>query len=152
MTEEQLAKARRLAERDAFTSVRFDKGYIEEAPVPDAAADVVISNGVINLCVDKGAVFREIARILRPGGRMAISDIVTERPLTEAIVCDVNLWASCIGGALQEDDYERAIKEAGLHVTTMQENPQYLFLSDSAQGATTTFGVKSVSVLAAKPE
>jgi ubiquinone/menaquinone biosynthesis C-methylase UbiE len=152
MTEEQLAKARRLAERDAFTSVRFDKGYIEEAPVPDAAADVVISNGVINLCVDKGAVFREIARILRPGGRMAISDIVTERPLTEAIVCDVNLWASCIGGALQENDYERAIKEAGLHVTTMQENPQYLFLSDSAQGATTTFGVKSVSVLAAKPE
>jgi ubiquinone/menaquinone biosynthesis C-methylase UbiE len=152
MTDEQLAKARGLAERDAFTSVRFEKGYIEEVPVPDEAADVVISNGVINLCVDKGAVFREIARILRPGGRLAISDIVTERPLTEAIVCDVNLWASCIGGAMQENDYERAIKEAGLHVTTIQENPQYLFLSDSAQGATTTFGVKSVSILAAKPE
>jgi ubiquinone/menaquinone biosynthesis C-methylase UbiE len=152
MTDEQLAKARRLAERDTFPSVRFAKGYIEEAPVPDGSADVVISNGVINLCVDKDAVFREIARILRRGGRMAISDIVTERPLTEAIVCDVNLWASCIGGAMQENDYTRAIKEAGLHVTTVQENPQYLFLSDSAQGATTTFGVKSVSILATKPE
>jgi arsenite methyltransferase len=152
MTDQQLAKARRLAERDTFPSVRFDKGYIEAAPVPDGSADVVISNGVINLCVDKDAVFREIARILRPGGRMAISDIVTERPLTEAIVCDVNLWASCIGGAMQENDYTRAIKEAGLHVTTVQENPQYLFLSESAQGATTTFGVKSVSILATKPE
>ena len=151
MTEEQLAKARRLAERDAFAGLRFEKGYIEEAPVADDWTDVVISNGVINLCVDKGAVFREIARILRPGGRMAISDIVTERPLTEAIVCDVNLWASCIGGAMQENDYERVIKEAGLHVTEIQQNPQYLFISDSAQGATTTFGVKSVSILATKP-
>jgi ubiquinone/menaquinone biosynthesis C-methylase UbiE len=152
MTDEQLAKSRRLAERDAFTSVRFDKGYIEEAPVADGWADVVISNGVVNLCVDKDAAFREIARVLRSGGRMAISDIVTERPLTEAIVCDVNLWASCIGGAMQENEYERAIKEAGLQVTTVQQNPEYLFLSDSAQGATTTFGVKSVSILATKPE
>jgi ubiquinone/menaquinone biosynthesis C-methylase UbiE len=151
MTEEQLTKARRLAERDAFAGLRFEKGYIEEAPVSADWADVVISNGVINLCVDKGAVFSEIARILRPGGRMAISDIVTERPLTEAIICDVNLWASCIGGAMQEHDYESVIKEAGLHVTRIQENPQYLFLSDSAQGATTTFGVKSVSILATKP-
>ena len=107
MTDEQLTKARRLAERDGHTNVRFEKGYIEEAPVADASVDVVISNGVINLCDDKTAVFREIARMLKPGGRMAISDIVTERQLTEAIVCDVNLWASCIGGAMQEDDYRR---------------------------------------------
>jgi arsenite methyltransferase len=151
MTDQQLAKARRLAERDAFTGVRFEKGYIEEAPVGDGWADVVISNGVINLCVDKSAVFREVARLLRPGGRMAISDIVTERQLTEAIVCDVNLWASCIGGAMQEHDYERAIKDAGLEIKAIQENPQYLFISESAQGATATFGVKSVSILATKP-
>jgi hypothetical protein len=81
---------------------------------------------------------------------MAISDIVTERQLTEAIVCDVNLWASCIGGAMQEDDYRAAIEGAGLEIRAVQENPQYLFLSDSAQGATETFGVKSVSVLAVK--
>jgi SAM-dependent methyltransferase len=151
MTDEQLAKSRRLADRDGFARVRFEQGYIEDAPVADAWADVVISNGVINLCVDKPAVFREIARILRPGGRMAISDIVTERQLTEAIVCDVNLWASCIGGAMQADDYQRAITDAGLDVTHIQDNPQYLFISESAQGATATFGVKSVSILATKP-
>jgi len=88
--------------------------------------------------------------MLKPGGRMAISDIVTERRLTEAIVCDVNLWASCIGGAMQADDYSGAIEEAGLELRTVQDNPQYHFISDSAQGATETFGVKSISVLATK--
>ena len=151
MTDEQLTKARRLADRDGHTRVRFEKGYIEEAPVADGSADVVISNGVINLCDDKTAVFREIARMLKPGGRMAISDILTERQLTEAIVCDVNLWASCIGGAMQQDDYRRAIETAGLEFVKLQDNPQYHFISDSAQGATETFGVKSVSVLATKP-
>ena len=150
MTDEQLTKARRLAERDGHTNVRFEKGYIEEAPVADGSADVVISNGVINLCDDKTAVFREIARMLKPGGRMAISDILTERQLTEAIVCDVNLWASCIGGAMQEDDYGRAIEGAGLELAKVHDNPQYHFISDSAQGATETFGVKSVSLLAVK--
>jgi arsenite methyltransferase len=151
MTDEQLTKARRLAERDGYASVRFEKSYIEETPVIDESVDVLTSNGVINLCDDKTAVFREIARMLKPGGRMAISDIVTERQLTEAIVCDVNLWASCIGGAMQQDDYRRAIEEAGLELRTVQDNPQYHFISDSAQGATETFGVKSVSVLATKP-
>ena len=150
MTDEQLAKARHLAARDGFTSVRFEKGYIEEAPIADESVDVVISNGVINLCDDKAAVFREIARVLKPGGRMAISDIVTERQLTEAIVCDVNLWASCIGGAMQEDNYRHAIEDAGLELQTVQDNSEYQFISDSAQGATETFGVKSVSVLATK--
>ncbi len=92
---------------------------------PTARSDVVISNGVINLCDDKKAVFREIARMLKPGGRMAISDIVTEHQLTEAIVCDVNLWASCIGGAMQEDDYRRAIEAAGLEVDAVQDNAAY---------------------------
>jgi SAM-dependent methyltransferase len=151
MTDEQLAKARRLAVRDGYSTIGFEQGYIEDAPVEDAWADVVISNGVINLCDDKPAVFREIARILGPGGRMAISDIVTERQLTDAIICDVNLWASCIGGAMQEDSYRKAIEAAGLDVQEYTENPEYEFISDSAQGATRTFGVKSVSVLATKP-
>jgi SAM-dependent methyltransferase len=150
MTDEQLAKARGLAERDGFTGVRFEQGYIENAPVDAGWADVVVSNGVINLCDDKAAVFREIARMLAPGGRMAISDIVTERQLTEAIVCDVNLWASCIGGAMQQDDYRQAIESAGLEVREIRENPEYEFISDSARGATKTFGVKGVSVLAVK--
>jgi SAM-dependent methyltransferase len=151
MTDEQLAKARRLADRDGYPTVRFEQGYIEDAPVEGAWADVVVSNGVINLCDDKPAVFREIARILIPGGRMAISDIVTERQLADAIVCDVALWAACIGGAMQRDDYRDAIEATGLEVQVFQENPQYEFISDSAQGATKTFGVKSVSVLATKP-
>jgi ubiquinone/menaquinone biosynthesis C-methylase UbiE len=151
MTDEQLAKARRLAARDGFQSSHFEHGFLEELPVEDACGDAVISNGVINLCDDKKAVFAEISRVLRPGGRLAISDIVTERQLTEAIVCDVNLWASCIGGAMQQDDYRSAIEASGLEIRELRENPQYLFLSDSAQGATETFGVKSVSLLAAKP-
>jgi len=151
MTDAQLAKARRLARRDGFENTRFEHGYIEHLPVSDEWADVVISNGVINLCNDKAAVFREIARILRPGGRVAISDIVTEQRLTEAIVCDVNLWASCIGGAMQQDDYRSAIEAVGLEIAHVVENPQYRFISDSAQGATETFGVKSISVSATKP-
>lgn len=151
MTHEQLTKARRLAERDGYINLRFEQGYIEEAPIIDESVDVLVSNGVINLCDDKIAVFREIARMLKPGGRMAISDIVTERQLTEAIVCDVNLWASCIGGAMQQDDYRHAIELAGLELRTVKDNPKYHFISDSAQGATQTFGVKSVSVLATKP-
>lgn len=148
MTDAQLAKARRLAERDHLTNVRFEHGYIEQAPIEDGWADVVISNGVINLCGDKAAVFREIARILAPDGRMAISDIVTERELTEAIVCDVGLWASCIGGAMQEDAYRTAIEAAGLRIGKVVQNEQYRFTSDSALGATKTFGVKSVSLVA----
>jgi arsenite methyltransferase len=150
MTDEQLAKARRLATRDGFDNIRFEQGYIEGAPVPDDWADVVISNGVINLCSDKAAVFREVARILKPGGRMAISDIVTEQQLTESIVCDVNLWASCIGGAMQQDGYRDAIESAGLEVRAVRDNLEYRFISDSAQGATARYGVKSVCVLAAK--
>jgi arsenite methyltransferase len=150
MTDSQLDKARRLASRDGFSGVHFDKGYIEATPVKAGSMDVVISNGVINLCSDKASVFREIARVLKPGGRMAISDIVTEKPLSEAIVCDVNLWASCIGGARQQDDYRRDIEGAGLQVQEIRDNPEYSFISDSAQGATETFGVKSVSILAIK--
>jgi ubiquinone/menaquinone biosynthesis C-methylase UbiE len=150
MTDEQLGKSRALAARCGFARVRFDKGFIEDLPVETGSVDVVISNGVINLCADKSAVFAEIARVLKPGGRMAISDIVTDKPLTEAIVCDVNLWASCIGGAMQGGAYRESIEDAGLKVATIQDNPQYAFISDSALGATTAYGVKSVSLLAFK--
>ncbi len=150
MTREQLAKAEHLRAAAGFARVRFVEGYIEHPPVPDGAVDAVISNGVINLSADKATVFEAVERALVPGGRLALSDIVTERPLTEAIVCNAELWASCIGGAAQVDDYRSAI-EAGLRVETVRDNPAYAFLSDSARGATETYGIKSISLLAVKP-
>jgi ubiquinone/menaquinone biosynthesis C-methylase UbiE len=111
----------------------------------------VISNGVINLATDKTKVFREVARLLRSGGRLAISDIVTEVQLPETIVCNSTLWAACIGGAAQQDNYRAQIQTAGLNVIKIEDNPAYRFISDNARGASKKFGVKSVSLLAVKP-
>jgi arsenite methyltransferase len=151
MTDAQRAKAEALRQRHGVRNVTFVKGYIDAAPFEDGSFDVVISNGVINLAVDKPQVFREIARLLRPGGRLAISDIVTDVQLPETIVCNTTLWAACIGGAWQVDRYRQAIEDAGLRIVADQVNDQYRFLSDNAQGATKKFGVKSVSLRADKP-
>ncbi len=151
MTDEQRAKAERLRDRAGFAQVTYVKSYIENVPVPDASADIVISNGVINLSPDKLKVFREAARVLKSGGRLAISDIVTEVPLPESIVCNSTLWAACIGGASQQDDYRSRIGAAGLRIVTVEDNPSYQFISDNARGASKKFGVKSISLLAAKP-
>lgn len=148
-TPEQLAKSRRLAAASGVGNVEFREGRIEELPAPDEEFDCVISNGVVNLAADKARVFAEAARVLRPGGRLAIADIVTEQALTDAIVCDVDLWASCIGGAAQEDAYRDAIEAAGLRVEAVRRNP-YEFLSGQARGASDRYGVKSVSILARK--
>jgi arsenite methyltransferase len=151
MTDEQRSKAERLRDRGRFLNVTYVKGYIESAPLPDGVANVVISNGVINLAVDKTKVFREAARLLTPGGRLAISDIVTEVQLPESIVCNSTLWAACIGGAAQHDNYRRMIEAAGLRVVKVEDNPQYQFISDNAKGACKKFGVKSISLLAVRP-
>ena len=151
MTDEQRAKAERLRDRDGFLNVTYVKGYIEDAPLPAGLADVVISNGVINLATDKLKVFHEASRLLRPGGRLAISDIVTATQLPERIVCDSTLWAACIGGAAQQDKYRRAIQAAGLRLVKVEDNPQYQFISENAKAASRKFGVKSISLLATKP-
>jgi arsenite methyltransferase len=150
MTDAQRGKAERLRARDGFVNVSYHKAYIEHAPFSDDSIDVVISNGVINLAADKSAVFREAARVLKPGARLAISDIITEKELPEGVTCNATLWAACIGGALQQDRYTDAIREAGLRLVTLRSNPQYRFLTASAQKACTTYGVKSVSILAIK--
>jgi arsenite methyltransferase len=150
MTPAQLAKAERLGAEDGFGHVEFTDAHIEHLPFADATFDVVISNGVINLAPDKPAVFAEAARVLRPGGRLAIADIVTERPLHDDIVANTDLWASCIGGAAHEDAYQRAIEAAGLTAAEIKRNP-YQFISDQARNATAAYGVKSVSILAQKP-
>jgi arsenite methyltransferase len=148
-TSEQLTKARLLAHQTGIGNVDLREGDIEKLPVDDQCADCVISNGVVNLVPDKAAVFAEAARVLRPGGRLALADIVTEQQLTESIVCNADLWASCIGGAAQEDSYRQAIEEAGLRVERVRENP-YEFLSAQARTASVRYGVKSISLLAVK--
>jgi ubiquinone/menaquinone biosynthesis C-methylase UbiE len=150
-TVEQLAKARRIAARAEVSTVEFREGHIEHLPAEDESFDCVISNGVINLSPDKTQVFREVARVLRPRGRLALADIVSRQPLTEAIVCNADLWASCIGGAAQLDDYLASVEGASLNVSSVRDNPQYRFLSGSARGATETYGIKSISLLAVKP-
>jgi len=148
MTEQQLAKARRLAVEGGFGNVEFRVGYIERPPVEPGAYDCVISNGVINLSPDKPAVFSAAARALRPGGRLALADIVTETQLPEGVTCDASLWAACIGGAMQHDGYRGAIEAAGFEIEAWRENREYRFVSERADNATQKYGVTSVSILA----
>lgn len=146
-TPEQLRKACLLAAEAGLTQVEFVEGRIDDVPLPDGCADCVISNGVINLAPDKAAVFAEAARLLTPGGRLAIADIITERQLVDTIVGDADLWASCIGGATQRDSYQQAMQAAGFRAVQTKPN-DYRFLSDRAIGASTRYGVRSVSILA----
>ena len=150
MTDEQLKKSEQLRKENKFENVSFHKTYIEKLPFEDASFDVVISNGVINLCPDKEKVFAEVARVLKPEGRMVIADIVTEKQLPENVVCNSTLWAACIGGAAQQDDYRSAIENAGMEVLIVRNNDAYGFISKSAQGASKDYGVKSVSLFAQK--
>ena len=148
MTHEQLDKARRLAEQQEVSNVEFRQGYIESPPVAESAFDCVISNGVINLSADKPAVFAAAARALRPGGRLALADIVTAQQLPEGVTCDAALWAACIGGAMQRDRYREAIEKAGFAIEAWRDNAEYRFVSERADNATQKYGVTSVSLLA----
>jgi arsenite methyltransferase len=148
-TVEQLEKSRGLARDGGFDQVEFREGRIEQLPADSDSFDCVISNGVINLAPEKELAFAEAARVLRSGGRLAIADIVSEQQLKESIVCDADLWASCIGGAAQQDAYRNAIEAAGFQIEQLRENP-YHFISDQARNASSRYGVKSVSVLARK--
>jgi arsenite methyltransferase len=150
MTDEQLAKARGLAEADRFSQVDFRAGYIESPPVDDGGFDCVISNGVINLSPDKAAVFAAAASALSPGGHLALADIVSARQLPEGVTCDASLWAACIGGAMQSDLYREAIEAAGFEIDEWRENSAYRFVSERADNATQKYGVTSVSLLATR--
>jgi SAM-dependent methyltransferase len=114
MTDEMLEIARNHAVEAGVENVEFLKGDIEAVPLPDASVDVVISNCVVNLSVDKPAVFREIARVLRPGGRVGIADVVAEDRLTPAERAERGSFAGCIAGALSISEYEDGLRAAGL--------------------------------------
>ncbi len=149
MTTEQLNKAERLSKQHNFKQVVFRNSYIESIPVVSGSIDAVISNGVINLSSEKEKVFQEAARVLKTGGRLALSDIATTVKLPDNISCNATLWAACIGGAMQIDEYYALIEGAGMKVIKVKENP-YQFLSNSAKGATKDYGIKSISLLAVK--
>ncbi|MGI8926528.1 MAG: arsenite methyltransferase [Tepidiformaceae bacterium] len=118
MTAEMIALARKNAGKVGATNVEFRLGEIEHLPVGDAEVDVVISNCVINLAPDKDQVFREAFRVLRPGGRLQVSDIVWTRPTPESVKDDMEQWAGCIAGALLESDYLGKIRAAGFRDVT----------------------------------
>ena len=149
MTDEQLAKARGLAEHDGFPHVDFVESHIEELPFPDASFDVVISNGVINLSPTKDRVFAEAARVLRPGGRLALADIVSGKALKERTRRNVDLWAACIAGAVPKHSYLAAIEDQGLAVKAVRRN-DYRFVSERALSACSIYEVESISLLAVK--
>lgn len=149
MTNAQLKKAERLRVESEIANVIFREAYIEQLPVVSSSIDVVISNGVINLSSDKSKAFRESARVLKRGGKLAISDIVSAKKLPESISCNPTYWAACIGGAMQEDEYMTEIKEAGFEIINVVDNP-YSFISANATGATKDYGIKSISLLAIK--
>jgi arsenite methyltransferase len=114
MTDEMLALARANASAAGVENVEFVKGYLEELPLADASVDVVISNCVINLSADKRRVLREAARVLRPGGRFAVSDVIADEDMDAATRADMQEWTGCIAGALTRAEFEQALADAGL--------------------------------------
>ena len=113
MTTEMLELARSNATDAGVTNVEFLQGYLEDIPLPDASVDVVISNCVINLAADKHVVLREAARVLRPGGRFAVSDVIADPGMDDATRADAAHWTGCIAGALTDADYRAALTDAG---------------------------------------
>lgn len=137
MTPEMLSKARtniaRYQERSGLSNVEFRLGEIENIPVPDASADVVISNCVINLSPDKDRVWREIARVLRSGGRAAISDLALLKPLPESIASDVEALVGCVAGAQLVDEVRASVAQSGLTDLNMTAKPQYIEAMTNAE-------------------
>jgi arsenite methyltransferase len=131
MTDRMLELARQNQERAGATNVEFLKGDIESIPLPDASVDVIISNCVINLAADKGAALREAFRVLKPGGRFAVSDIVARREVPAEVRGSIELWMGCVAGALQETEYLRLLRDAGFGDISVE--PTRLYTSDDAR-------------------
>jgi SAM-dependent methyltransferase len=146
-TDAQLATSRHQAELHGFDNVEFVDASIDDLPFEDGSFDVVISNGVVNLSPVKQRVFAEAARVLRPGGRLALSDIVSSAPLKEATRRNTELWASCIAGAIPTTAYLGALVGAGFSLVSTRINP-YRFTGDRALEAVQRYGVESISIAA----
>ena len=125
MTDEMVDLARRNQQAAGVENVEFLKGTIEDVPLPDDSVDVIISNCVINLAADKSAVFREARRVLRPGGRFAVSDIVIRGDIDPDIRRNVEAWIGCVAGALSEEDYRAGLEDAGFTAVDIEPTREY---------------------------
>src|SRR5204863_3226163 len=121
MTDEMLELARANARRSRLDNAEFRKGYIEDVPLADDSVDVVISNCVINLSADKPKVIAEAARVLRPGGRFAVSDVIADPDMDDATKADMRAWTGCIAGALTDPQFRAALTAAGLQEIEIRE-------------------------------
>jgi SAM-dependent methyltransferase len=131
MTDEMLDLARANARKAGLDNVEFVKGEIERIPLPDASVDVIISNCVINLSADKRQVVREAYRVLRPGGRFAVSDVVVQGPLPAAVRRNLELWAGCVAGALEVAEFEKLLAAAGFEEISIE--PTRIYRADDAR-------------------
>ena len=143
MTEEMIDKARKTAEKNGYDNVEFRFGKIEEMPVETASVDGVISNCVINLSPEKKKVFAETFRVLRPGGRLLISDVVAE-DLPEAMREDISAWASCVAGAVTEGEYLGMIRDAGFEQVEIVDRLDYVQTSEEQPYKLTSIRVKAI--------
>ncbi len=144
MTEEMLARAKATASKHGYTNVEFRLGEIEALPVEDETVDVIISNCVINLAPDKLKVFQEAYRVLKSGGRLMVSDIVTEGELPEYVRKSFDAWAGCIAGALEKSEYLDKIKQAGFeNIKVISGKPYTLGVSQELKGKITSFQVEA---------
>ncbi len=132
MTDDMLELARENAREAGVENVEFLEGEIEDLPLPDDSVDVIISNCVINLSTDKPRAIREAARVLRPGGRFAVSDVVVTGPVPEAVRKSMELWIGCVAGALEEDEYRTLLEEAGF--VDVDVEPTRVYRAEDAEG------------------
>jgi arsenite methyltransferase len=139
MTDEMLALARDNQRRAGVDNVEFLKGEIEQIPLPDASVDVVISNCVINLSSDKARVLREAYRVLKPGGRLAVSDVIIRGEVPAALRRSVELWVGCVAGALQENEYRRFLADAGF--TDIDVEPWRVYKVEEAREFLASAGI-----------
>ena len=139
MTDEMLALARENRRKAGATNVEFLKGTIEEIPLPDQSVDVIISNCVINLSEDKDAVLREAFRVLKPGGRFAVSDVVIRGPVPSEIRRSMELWVGCVAGALEEEEYAAKLKGAGFE--SVEVEPWRVYQVDDARAFLAESGI-----------
>ena len=146
MTDEMLALARANQKEAGLENVEFLKGEIENIPLPDESVDVIISNCVINLSSDKDRVFREAFRVLKPGGRLAVSDVVVRGDAPAALRRSIELWVGCIAGALKETEYREKLAAAGFEAIEVE--PTRIYRAEDAAAFLAANGIDAGSVAA----